>query len=112
MILQRVEIAVRQGFEAAFESALGEVRQRVFMSPGFRGFTVSQGTERTWRYLVQVRWETPEELSDFESARLDRAWAPVEPFLAAPLEVDHFVERPLLAEQGPGVITDLDWLTR
>ena len=82
------------------------------MARGFRGFTVGQGVEHPSNYLVQVLWETPEELlAHGESGRFERSWAPVEPFLAGPLRVDHFVERPGLASQGPGVITDLGWLS-
>jgi quinol monooxygenase YgiN len=81
------------------------------MSRGFRGFTVLQSTEAQSAYLVQVRWESPEELADFSESRFARCWAPVEPFLAAPLRVDHYLERPGLALNGPGVITDLAWMT-
>src|SRR3954447_2764367 len=109
MVLELLEIAVRDGQEAAFEAALCEVRQRVFMSPGFRGFTVAQAVEGPSAYLVQVLWESPEELADFAESRFARCWAPVEPFLAGPLRVNHYVERPGLALNGPGVITDLAW---
>lgn len=103
---------VIDGQEAAFESALCEVRQRVFVSPGFRGFSVAQGAEFPTRYLVQVHWESVQELADFaESGRFERCWAPVEPFLAGPVRADHFIERPGLTFQGPGVITDLSWLS-
>ena len=111
MIVERLEIAVLGGREAAFEAALCEVRQRVFMSPGFRRFDVAQGVELPATYLVQVFWESLEELADFvDSGRFDRCWALVGEFLAGPLRVDHFVERPGLALQGPGVITDLAWV--
>jgi hypothetical protein len=79
------------------------------MSPGFRGFTVAQAVEGPSAYLVQVLWESPEELADFAESRFARCWAPVEPFLAGPLRVNHYVERPGLALNGPGVITDLAW---
>jgi hypothetical protein len=36
MVLEPVEIAVREGQDAAFDAARCEVRQRVFMSCGFR----------------------------------------------------------------------------
>jgi heme-degrading monooxygenase HmoA len=112
MILEHVEITVLDGQEAAFEAALCEVRQRVFMSAGFRGFAVAQEVEwRPSRYLVQVLWETREELADYTDSRFDRAWAPVEPHLAEPLRVKHFVERHGLALEGQGVITDLAWLS-
>lgn len=108
MVLEHVEIVVDDRQEAAFEAALCEVRQRVFMSRGFRGFAVAQGVAaRPSTYLVQVRWESPEELDDFARSRFEPCWAPVRPFLARPLRVTHFVERPGLALTGPGVITDL-----
>jgi heme-degrading monooxygenase HmoA len=111
MLLQTVEVTVLEGREAEFEAALVEVRQRVFSSPGFRGFDVAQGAGRPSAYLVQVRWETAEELTAvLDSGRLDRAWAPAEPFLSAPLRASVFVERPNLGDQGPGVVTDLAWL--
>ena len=111
MVLEIVEIALLDGQESAFEAALCEVRQRVFMSAGFRGFTVAQGMEGPSTYLVQVLWESPEELVDFTESRFARCWAPVEPFLVGPLRVKHFMERPGLALHGPGVITDLAWLS-
>jgi heme-degrading monooxygenase HmoA len=110
MVLEHVEVAVLDGQEAAFEVALCEVRQRLFMSRGFRGFTVGQGAEHPSMYLVQVLWASPEELADFTRSRFERCWAPVEPFLAGPLRARHFIERPGLALNGPGVISDLEWL--
>jgi quinol monooxygenase YgiN len=111
MIQQHVEIAVLDGQQSAFEAALCEVRQRVFMSPGFRGFTVAEEAERPSTYLVQVLWESPEELAEFAESRSTRCWAPVEPFLAVPVRIRYYVERPSLDLNGPGVITDLAWLS-
>jgi len=111
MLLQVVEAVALDGQGAAFEAALCEVRQRVFMMAGFRGLTVAQGAEDDAAYLVQVRWEALDELQDVvDSGRFERCWAPVRPLLARPLRVDHFVERPSLNDHGPGVITDLAWL--
>jgi heme-degrading monooxygenase HmoA len=110
MIVERVEIDVLDGRTVEFEAALCEVRQRAFMSRGFRGFTAAQGVERPSSYLVQVLWESLEELTEFlDSGRFERCWEPVDPFLAARLRVDHFCERLSLNFQGPGVITDLSW---
>jgi len=112
MMLERLEIAVLDGHEAQFEAALCEVRQRAFMSRGFRGFTVAQGVDLPSTYLVQVQWETLEELAEFtESGRFERCWEPVRPFLAGPLRAEHFAERPSLALRGAGVITDLSWVS-
>jgi heme-degrading monooxygenase HmoA len=113
MLVQQVEVLVRDGDEVAFEGALCEVRQRIFMSPGFRGFSVAQGADHPAAYLVHVRWETAEELLAFsESDRFERCWAPVQAFVAGGLRVSHLVERPSLAFQGPGVLTDVEWLSR
>jgi heme-degrading monooxygenase HmoA len=112
MIVERLETTIVDGREKEFEAALCEVRQRVFMSKGFRGFTVAQGVERPSTYLVEVRWETLEERADFEnSGRFARCWAPVDPFLTAALRVELFTPRPNLDLQGPGVITDLSWVS-
>jgi heme-degrading monooxygenase HmoA len=111
MVLEQVEIAVRDGLQPAFEAALCEVRQRVFMSAGFRGLTVAQGADDPSTYVVQVMWETPEELADFTASRAARCWEPVEGFLARSLRVRHFVERPGLGLVGPGVVTDMAWLS-
>jgi heme-degrading monooxygenase HmoA len=112
MIVERIEITVFEGRETAFEAALVDVRQKVFMSRGFRGFTVAQGVERPTSYLVQVLWETLEEVADFtDSGRFARSWSLVDPFLAGPLRVEHYVQRPGLNFQGPGVITDFAGLS-
>lgn len=112
MIVERLEIRIADGLEVPFEAALCDVRQRVFMSPGFRGFSVAQGVERPSVYLVEVLWESLGERAEFEeSGRFDRCWAPVKPFLAEGLRADVFTQRPSLGFQGPGVITDLSWLT-
>src|SRR3954466_650447 len=101
MVLEILEIAVRDGQDAAFEAALCEVRQRVFMSPGFRGFTVAQGLEDSAVYLVDVLWESREELADFtDSGRAERCWAPVDACLAERPRVGHLLERPGLTLQG------------
>jgi heme-degrading monooxygenase HmoA len=111
MFLQHVDVVVVDGREAEFEAALCEVRQRVFMSSGFRGFRVAQDVEHLSAYLVEVRWESLAELAEFaDSGRFERCWRPVEPFLAGRLRLGHFAERPSLAFQGPGVVTGSDWL--
>lgn len=110
MLLQQVCVDVRAGSEAAFESALLEVRDRLVMVAGFRGFSVAQDAETTTAYLVQVRWETAVELTHcVESGRFARAWAPVDAYRTGPLRASHLVERPTLGFHGPGVLADLSW---
>jgi len=112
MIVERLETTIVDGREKEFEAALLEVRQRVFMSKGFRGFTVAQAVERPSTYLVEVLWETLEERADFErSGRFPLCWAPVDPFLTAAPRVELFAPPPSLNLQGPGVITDMSWMS-
>lgn len=107
MLIQQVQIAIGHGQQSAFEAALLDVRQRVFMAPGFRRFDVAQGAEQHTQYQVQVFWESAEELADFTaSERFERAWAPVQGFLIRPLLIDVLLERPSLDFQGPGVLSD------
>lgn len=110
MFVQTVQVRVLPGAAGEFEAALCEVRQRVFASPGYRGFDVAQGIEDDATYVVTVRWESSAELLDFVEQRFDRAWAPVRPYLDGAWQVTHLIERPGLALTGPGVVTDLSWL--
>jgi heme-degrading monooxygenase HmoA len=110
MVLQQIGVAVAPGQEAALESALLQVRDRLVMCVGFRGFSVAQNAETPTDYLVQIRWETAEELTQcVESGRFARAWAPVDPHRTGPLRAEHLVERQTLGFRGPGVLTDLSW---
>jgi heme-degrading monooxygenase HmoA len=107
VIVELLELTVVDTRQAEFEAALLDVRQQVFMSQGFRRFTVAQGVEPPFTYLVQVLWQTLQERADFEdSGRFARCWAPVEPFLTHAPRAHLFTERPGLDLQGPGVIID------
>lgn len=110
MFVQTVQARVLPGAAGEFEAGLCEVRQRVFASPGYRGFDVAQGVEDEATYLIQVRWESSAELLRHVEQRFEGCWAPVQPFLTSPLQVAHLVERPGLGLRGPGVVTDLGWL--
>lgn len=108
MLLQQIGVSIGSGQEAAFESALLEVRDRLVMCVGFRGFAVAQNAETPTDYLVQIRWETAEELTQcVESGRFAGAWAPVDGHRTGPLRAEHLVERPTLGFRGPGILTDL-----
>jgi heme-degrading monooxygenase HmoA len=112
MIVERVGTTILAGREKEFEAALCEVRQRLFMSKGFRGFTVVQSLENPSVYIVEVQWETLDERVELENTgRFERCWAPVDLFLSAALRVDLLTPRPTLNAQGPGVVTDLSWMT-
>ena len=98
MVIERLDLTVLSGHEAEFEAVLCDVRQNVFMSRGFRHFTVARGVENPTSYLIQILWESVEEHTDHvSSGRFARCWKPVTPFLAEPPRADRFEERPSLA---------------
>ncbi len=70
MLLEHVRLDVREGQETAFEAALLEVRRRALMTRGSRGFVVSQSRRHPTSYVVQVRWETAEELAEADGSTL------------------------------------------
>ncbi|MFN8077738.1 MAG: antibiotic biosynthesis monooxygenase family protein [Kineosporiaceae bacterium] len=110
MLLELVDLEVRDGFTPALEAALCEVRQRVFSSAGFRGFDVAQDAADPALFVVQVRWESAEELARHTATRFERCWDPVQPLLARAPRVRHLVQREGLGLHGPGVVDDLGWL--
>jgi heme-degrading monooxygenase HmoA len=98
MIVERLELTVLDGQEAAFEAVLCDVRQDVFMSKGFREFTVARGVEDPSVYLIEVLWETLDEHTEYVgSGRFATCWAPVRPFLAAAPRGDRFEQRQSLS---------------
>ncbi len=107
MFIQQVQVAIAPGQQTGFETALLEVRRRVFRAPGFRRFDVAQGADQLTQYQVQVFWESAEELGDFVADDgFEQAWAPVHAFLTRPLLINVFFERVSLDLQGPGVLSD------
>src|SRR5947209_4114762 len=64
MILERAELPVIAGQEAAFEAAFAEARPIIAGSPGCRAVTLSRCLERPSAYLLLVEWDSLEDHTD------------------------------------------------
>ncbi|BEP12311.1 antibiotic biosynthesis monooxygenase [Acidothermaceae bacterium B102] len=60
MILERAELPVIAGQEAAFEAAFAQARPIIAASPGCRSVTLSRCLERRSAYLLLVEWDSLE----------------------------------------------------
>jgi heme-degrading monooxygenase HmoA len=112
MLLQVITVQTRDAVTADVETALCEVRQRVFMSAGFRGLKVFQSIEDPSTYQVHVLWQTHEELLDHvESGRFELCWRPVRTHVIGPPHLEHLTEREnLTLHEGVLTASSLDWL--
>jgi heme-degrading monooxygenase HmoA len=92
MILERAQIPVDEGREAAFEAAMAQARAVISESPGFRSIRVLKGIERPSVYLLLIEWDTLEDhtVGFRESERFVRWRELIGPFFASPPEVEHF----------------------
>jgi heme-degrading monooxygenase HmoA len=61
VILERAELSVRPGQQAAFEEAFRVAGEIIGGMPGFRGLTLSRCVERPDAYLLLVRWNRLED---------------------------------------------------
>ena len=61
MILEAAILNVKQGQEAAFESAMRAARPLITATPGFVDIDVQRCIERPNNYLLLVRWEKLED---------------------------------------------------
>jgi heme-degrading monooxygenase HmoA len=94
MIIQRLGLSVLPGREVELEAVLTETRELPFMSAGFRRLSVARGVEDPSRYVVDVLWETVEDLVAFgESPRAARWAAALRPFLAEAPRVEPLEQR-------------------
>ena len=60
MILERAELPVIPGQEAAFEAAFGQARVIIAASPGCSSVSLSRCLERPSAYLLLVEWDNLE----------------------------------------------------
>jgi len=94
MIIQRLELSVLPGREVELEAVLTEIRELPFMSAGFRRLNVARSVERPSRYVVDILWETVDDLVAFgESPRADRWVAALRPYLAEAPRVEPLEQR-------------------
>jgi heme-degrading monooxygenase HmoA len=61
MVLERAELSVRRGQEAAFEQAFRSATGIIAAVPGFAGLSLTRCLERESVYLLLVRWERLED---------------------------------------------------
>jgi heme-degrading monooxygenase HmoA len=61
VILERAELSVVPGQQAAFEEAFATASEIIAGMPGFRGLSLSRCLERADAYLLLVEWERLED---------------------------------------------------
>lgn len=75
MILERAVIHVLPAQEDEFEVAMGEARNVIAQSPGFRSLRVLRGVERRRDYLLLVEWDSLEDHTvGFRESHLFHQW--------------------------------------
>ena len=75
MILERAELPVIPGQEAAFEQAFAEARSIIAASPGCRSVSLSRCLERPSAYLLLVEWDSLEDHTEgFRGSTLYGQW--------------------------------------
>ncbi len=92
MIVERAQIDVRPGQEAAFEAALEEAKAVVAAAPGFRSLRAARGIEEPSRYLLLIAWDSLEAHTEgFRGSELFTRWRElIGPYFAAPPDVEHY----------------------
>ncbi len=92
MILERAAITVRDGDQAAFESAFAGARRILEASPGCRSTQLLRGVEAPASYLLLVVWDRLEDhMATFRGSPAFTRWRElVGPFFAEPPDVQHF----------------------
>jgi heme-degrading monooxygenase HmoA len=93
VILEHALLPVRPGREAEFEAAMGEAKQNIARTPGFRTMSVSRCLERPSTYLLLVQWERLEDHTEAFRASPDyQRWRSLLHHFYDPFpEVEHFV---------------------
>ncbi|MGQ0626158.1 MAG: antibiotic biosynthesis monooxygenase family protein [Sporichthyaceae bacterium] len=90
-VIERAEIPVKEGQEAAFEAVLPKVMPILRGAPGCRGFSVSRGIESPSTYLLLLTWDTVEDHVAFtKNPEFGEFVALVKDFFAGPSTMAHF----------------------
>ena len=93
MILELADIRIHPGQQAAFDEAIQRgLRDVISQAKGFQGFKVNKGIESPERYILQIFWDTLENLTvDFRQSPAFADWrAAVGSFFAGAPVVEHF----------------------
>lgn len=92
MIIEKVEITVKDGHEAELEAAVEQAKAIFARAKGCLGIELATGIEVPGSYVLLIRWETLEaHTTDFRGSTLFQEWrALAGPHFAEPPEVLHF----------------------
>ena len=92
MILENAVMTVQPGREDAFVAALGEAREILAQSPGWRDLQVHRGVERPSSFLLLISWDTLEDHTvGFRGGELFVQWrAVLGPFFDGAPVVEHW----------------------
>lgn len=92
MIVERAELDIVEGQEAAFEAAFVQAREVAAAADGIISLRLARGIESPSRYLLVVEWDTLEAhtVGFRESDRFLRWRELIGPHFAAPPQVEHF----------------------
>ncbi|RUV30959.1 antibiotic biosynthesis monooxygenase family protein [Mesorhizobium sp. M5C.F.Ca.IN.020.32.2.1] len=94
MFLEVVEIAVKQGSEAAFEQAVAEAAPLFLKAKGCHGLSLHRIVEDPTSYRLVVKWETVEDhMVHFRNSADFQEWRR--------LAGDYFREAPLVTHSRP-----------
>ena len=94
MILERAELSVVPGQQAAFEEAFATASELISGMPGFRGLTLSRCVERPDAYLLLVQWDRLEDHTEgFRGSAEYDAWRALLHHFYDPFPVvEHFTD--------------------
>jgi heme-degrading monooxygenase HmoA len=92
VIVERAQLEILAGQEAAFEAAFVRAREIVAAADGVRAVSLGRGVESPSRYLLLVEWESLEAHTvGFRQSEQFTRWRElVGPYFASPPEVEHY----------------------
>jgi quinol monooxygenase YgiN len=93
MILELVDIRIRPGEQAAFDTAIQHgVESVIAKAHGFGGYKVNRGVESPDRYVLMIWWASVNDhMVGFRQSPAFADWrAIVGPFFAQPPHMEHF----------------------
>ena len=92
MIIEVVDLQIKDGEGDAFEKVIPKAEAVLSQAKGWQGLTLMRCIEEPQRFQVLIRWDTVENhMVDFREGPLFAEWrALVGPFFAKPPEVLHY----------------------
>jgi quinol monooxygenase YgiN len=93
MVIERVELSITPGQEAAFEAAMERGLELLRGADGCISTSLARGVERPSRYLMQLHWRSIDDHTAFTTTQAFSEFRA----LAGP----HFAERPTMEHFQP-----------